>query len=39
MTANNKQYHDKKKIADFDACSLYPSVVFYGRVFAGVAFS
>ena len=23
----NKQYHVKKKIADFDACSLYPSAM------------
>ena len=29
MTANNKQYHVKKKIADFDACSLYPSAMHY----------
>ena len=27
MTANNKQYHVKKKITDFDACSLYTSVM------------
>ena len=27
-TASNKQYHVKNKIADFDACSLYPSAVF-----------
>ena len=27
-TANNKQYHVKKKIADFDACSLYPSAMY-----------
>ena len=26
-TASNKQYHVKKKIADFDACSLFPSVM------------
>ena len=29
MTNSNKQYHDRKKIADFDACSLYPSVMHY----------
>ena len=29
MTANNKQYHVKKKIADFDACSLYPSAMYF----------
>ena len=28
MTANNKMYHVKKKIADFDACSLYPSAIY-----------
>ena len=27
-TANNKQYHAKKKITDFDACSLYPSAMY-----------
>ena len=27
-TANNKQYHVKKTIADFDACSLYPSAMY-----------
>jgi hypothetical protein len=25
MTHSNKMYHVKGKIADFDACSLYPS--------------
>ena len=29
VTNSNKQYHVKKKIADFDACSLYPSVMHY----------
>ena len=29
MTNSNKQYHVKKKIADFDACSLYPSAVYF----------
>ena len=33
MTNPNKQYHVKKKVADFDACGLYPSDVFYGRAF------
>ena len=28
MSANNKQYHVKKKLADFDACSLYPSAMY-----------
>ena len=28
MTANNKMYRVKKKIADFDACSLYPSAMY-----------
>ena len=27
MTNNNKIYHVKRKIADFDACSLYPSAM------------
>ena len=27
MTNSNKQYHVKKKIAGFDACSLYPSAM------------
>ena len=27
MTNNNKMYHVKKKLADFDACSLYPSAM------------
>ena len=27
-TASNKQYHVKKKIADFDACSLDPSAMY-----------
>ena len=29
MTANNKQYHVKKKIADFDASALYPSAMHF----------
>ena len=29
MTNSNKQYHIKKKIADFDACSLYPSAMYF----------
>ena len=29
MTNSNKQYHGKKKTADFDACSLYPSAMHY----------
>ena len=29
MTNSNKQYHVKKTIADFDACSLYPSAMHY----------
>ena len=29
MTARNKQYHVKQKIADFDACSLYPSAMYF----------
>ena len=28
MTANNKMYHVKKKIAYFDACSLYPPAMY-----------
>ena len=28
MTNSKKQYHVKKKIADFDACSLYPSAMY-----------
>ena len=28
MSANDKMYHVKKKIADFDACSLYPSAMY-----------
>ena len=28
MTNSNKQYHVKKEIADFDACSLNPSAMF-----------
>ena len=27
MTNSNKRWHVKKKIADFDACSLYPSAM------------
>ena len=29
MTANNKQYHVIMKIADVDACSLYPSAMYF----------
>ena len=29
MTNSNKQYHVKKTIADFDACSLYPSAMYF----------
>ena len=29
MTNSNKQYHVKKEIAEFDACSLYPSAMHY----------
>ena len=29
MTSSNKQYHVKQKIADFDACSLYPSSMYF----------
>ena len=29
MCNSNKQYHVKKKIACFDACSLYPPVMNY----------
>ena len=28
MTANNKMYHVNYKIADVDACSLYPSAMY-----------
>jgi len=28
MTNSNKMYHVKRKLADFDACSLYPSAMF-----------
>ena len=28
MANSNKQYHVKKEIADFDACSLYPSAMY-----------
>ena len=27
MTNSNKMYHVKGKLADFDACSLYPSAM------------
>ena len=31
MTKSDKQYHVKANIADFDACSLYPSATYsYG---------
>ena len=29
MTNSNKQYHVKMKITGFDACSLYPSAMYY----------
>ena len=29
MTNSNKQHHVKKKIADFGACSLYPSAMYF----------
>ena len=29
MTNSNKQYHVRKMIADFDACSLYPSAMYF----------
>ena len=29
MANSNKQYHVKRKLAYFDACSLYPSVMHY----------
>ena len=29
MTNSKKQYHGKQKIADFDACSLYPSAMYF----------
>ena len=29
MTNPNKQYHVKKTIADFGACSLYPSAMYF----------
>ena len=29
MTNSNKQYHVKRKIADLDACSLYPSAMYF----------
>ena len=29
MTNSNKQCHVKKKIVDFDACSLYPSAMYF----------
>ena len=29
MTNSNKQYHVKQGIADFDACSLYPSAMYF----------
>ena len=28
MTHSNKVYHIKQKIADLDACSLYPTAMF-----------
>ena len=29
LTNSNKQYHVKKKIANFDACSLYTSAMYF----------
>ena len=29
VTVRNKQYHVKNKIADVDACSLYPSAMYF----------
>ena len=29
MTNSNKQYHVKRKMGDFDACSLYPSAMHF----------
>ena len=29
MINSNKQHHVKKKIAEFDACSLYPSAMYF----------
>ena len=29
MTNPNKQYHVKKNTADFEACSLYPSAMYF----------
>ena len=29
MTANNKMYHVINELADFDACSLYPSAMYF----------
>ena len=29
MTYSNKQYHVKRKRADFDVCSLNPSAMYY----------
>ena len=38
MTAEHKMYHDKKKVADFGVCSLYPSAtyVFHGCFLEGL---
>ena len=33
MTNSNKQYHVKKKTTDFDACSLYPSAMYFMQGF------
>ena len=33
MTNPYKQYHVKKKTADLDACSLYPSAMYFMRGF------
>ena len=34
MTNPNKQYHVKKKTADFDACSLYPGAMCFMEGFS-----
>ena len=34
MTHSKKQYHVKKKIADFDACSLYPGAMYFMEGFS-----
>ena len=34
MAANKKQYHVKNNTADFDACSLYPSAMYFMEGFS-----